>query len=213
MLLGLGLSASTGLNTFLPLLLLSAAARFHIAGIELGQRFDWLSSDVAIIVLIVASVVEIVADKVPAVDHFLDSIGTFIRPLAATVATASVLTGADVNPTVAAVVGLMIGAPTSLGFHTLKAGTRVASSAATLRLRQSRPLPHRGRDLVLAHRCGHLRPAGRAGRAGVAGLAVVARGEKDQGQSAEGRGQKSPSPGFASALCPLRSTSRACSAP
>jgi hypothetical protein len=131
-LLGLGLSASTGLNTFLPLLLLSAAARFQIAGIELGQRFDWLSSDVAIIVLIVASIVEIVGDKVPAVDHFLDSIGTFVRPIAATVATASVLTGADVNPTVAAIVGIMIGAPTSLGFHTLKAGTRVASSAATL---------------------------------------------------------------------------------
>ena len=130
-LLGLGLSASTGLNTFLPLLLLSTAARFHIAGIELGQKFDWLSSDTAIIVLIVASIVEIIADKVPAVDHFLDSIGTFVRPLAATVATASVLTGADVNPSVAAVVGLMIGAPTSLGFHTLKAGTRVASSAAT----------------------------------------------------------------------------------
>jgi hypothetical protein len=131
-LLGLGLSASTGLNTFLPLLLLSAAARFHIAGIELGHRFDWLSSDVAIVVLIVASIVEIIGDKVPAVDHFLDAIGTFVRPLAATVATASVLTGADVNPTVAAIVGLMIGAPTSLGFHTLKAGTRVASSAATL---------------------------------------------------------------------------------
>jgi hypothetical protein len=131
-LLGVGLSASTGLNTFLPLLLLSASARFHIAGIELGQKFDWLSSDTAIIVLIVASIAEIIADKVPAVDHFLDSIGTFVRPLAATVATASVLTGADVNPTVAAVVGLMIGAPTSLGFHTLKAGTRVASSAATL---------------------------------------------------------------------------------
>jgi len=130
-LLGVGLSASTGLNTFLPLLMLSAAARFHIAGIELGRKFDWLSSDVAIIVLIVASIAEIIADKVPAVDHFLDSIGTFVRPLAATVATASVLTGADVNPTVAAVVGLMIGAPTSLGFHTLKAGTRVASTATT----------------------------------------------------------------------------------
>ena len=131
-LLGLGLSASTGLNTFLPLLLLSAAARFHIAGIELGARFDWLSTDVAIVVLIVASIVEIIGDKVPAVDHFLDAVGTFVRPIAATVATASVLTGADVNPTVAAVIGIMIGAPTSLGFHTLKAGTRIASSAATL---------------------------------------------------------------------------------
>jgi hypothetical protein len=131
-LLGLGLSASTGLNTFLPLLLLSAAARFNVAGIQLGEKFEWLTSDAAIITLIVACVIELIADKVPAVDHFLDGVGTFVRPLAATVATASVLTGADVNPTVAAVVGLMIGAPTSLGFHTLKAGTRVASSAATL---------------------------------------------------------------------------------
>ena len=130
-LLGLGLSASTGLNTFLPLLLLSAAARFNIAGIELGQRFDWLSSDVAIIVLIVASIVEIIADKVPAVDHFLDSIGTFIRPATATIATASVLTGVDVDPTVAAIVGFIVGTPTALGFHTLKAGTRVASTATT----------------------------------------------------------------------------------
>lgn len=131
-LLGLGLSASTGLNTFIPLLLLSAAARFQIAGIELGHRFEWLSSDVAIIILIVASIIEIVGDKVPAVDHFLDAVGTFVRPIAAAVATASVLTGADVSPTVSAIIGIMIGAPTSLGFHTLKAGTRVASSAATL---------------------------------------------------------------------------------
>lgn len=130
-LLGLGLSASTGLNTFLPLLLLSAAARFQIAGITLGEKFQWLASDTAIGVLIVACIVEIIGDKIPAVDHFLDSVATFIRPLAATVATASALTGADVDPVVAAVGGLIIGAPVSLGFHTLKAATRVGSSAAT----------------------------------------------------------------------------------
>ena len=130
-LLGLGLSASTGLNTFIPLLLLSAAARFNIAGIELGQKFDWLSSDVGLTVLIVASILEIIGDKVPALDHFLDSVGTFIRPAAATVATASVLTGVDVDPTVAAITGFIVGTPTSLAFHTLKAGTRVASSATT----------------------------------------------------------------------------------
>ena len=127
--LGLGLSASTGLNTFVPLLLLSGAARFGFA--DLGQRFEWLASDTAIIVLIIASVAELIADKVPAVDHFLDGIGTFLRPAAAVLATAGVLTGADVDPVVAAVGALIIGAPTSLGFHTLKAGTRVASSAAT----------------------------------------------------------------------------------
>jgi hypothetical protein len=130
-LLGLGLSASTGLNTFIPLLMLSGAARFNIAGIELGERFGWLTSDVGLTVLIVAAVVEIIADKIPAVDHFLDSVGTFIRPAAATIATAAALTGADVDPTIAAIVGFVVGTPTSLAFHTMKAGTRVASSAAT----------------------------------------------------------------------------------
>lgn len=128
-LLGLGLSASTGLNTFLPLLLLSAAARFEVAEITLGAKFDWLTTDAALITLIVACVIELVADKIPAVDHFLDSAGTFVRPLAGALASASVLTGAD--PVVAAVAGIIIGAPTSLGVHTLKAGTRVASSATT----------------------------------------------------------------------------------
>jgi Domain of unknown function (DUF4126) len=130
-LLGLGLSASTGLNTFIPLLLVSAAARFNIAGIDLGEKFSWLHSDVGLTVLIIAAVAEIVADKVPAVDHFIDSIGTFVRPAAATLATASVLTGVDVDPTIAAITGFVIGTPTALGFHTLKAGTRVASSATT----------------------------------------------------------------------------------
>ena len=129
LLLGLGLSASTGLNTFLPLLLLAAAAKFHVAGIELGDRFQWLSSDAAIVVLIVACIVELIADKVPAVDHFLDSVGTFVRPVAGAVAAASVLTGVD--PVVAAILGIIVGGPTSLGVHTLKAGTRLASSAAT----------------------------------------------------------------------------------
>lgn len=129
LLLGLGLSASTGLNTFLPLLLLSAAARFHVAGIELGGKFDWLTSDAAMITLVIACVIELIADKIPAVDHFLDGAGTFIRPIAGAVASASVLTGLD--PMVAAILGIIVGAPTSLGMHTLKAGTRVASSAAT----------------------------------------------------------------------------------
>ena len=129
LLLGLGLSAGSGLNTFLPLLLLAAAAKFEIAGITLGDKFEWLSSDVAIIVLIVACIVELIGDKVPAIDHFLDSIGTFVRPAAGSVAVASVLT--DVDPVVAAIVGLIVGAPTSFGFHTLKAGTRVASTATT----------------------------------------------------------------------------------
>lgn len=128
-LLGLGLSASTGLNTFLPLLMLGAAARLGLADIALNEKFSWLTSDVALAVLLVAVLLEVIADKVPSVDHFLDSVGTFMRPVAGAVAVAAVLT--DLDPVVAAVLGIIIGSPISFGFHTLKAGTRVVSSTAT----------------------------------------------------------------------------------
>jgi hypothetical protein len=127
---GIGLSASAGLNAFLPLLLLGAAARFHLAGLQLNGSFAWLTTDAALITLIIASVVEIVADKIPAVDHALHAVSTIIRPVAGTLAAASVFKGVD--PAVAAIAGLVIGAPASLGMHALKSGTRVASSTTTL---------------------------------------------------------------------------------
>lgn len=129
-LLGLSLSASAGLNAFLPLLMVAVAGRFHLAGIDLSGSFAWLGTDLAIIVLAVATVLEIIGDKIPAVDHALHSVGLVVRPVAGWLAAASVLGGAD--PAVAAVVGLIIGAPTALTFHAAKASTRTVSSATTL---------------------------------------------------------------------------------
>jgi hypothetical protein len=129
LLLGLGLAASTGLNTWLPLLLMSVAAHFGLAGVNLSGSFAWLGSTTAIAILLVATFIEVLADKVPAVDHALHSVATFIRPLAAAVAMAAAFYKLD--PMVAGVLGLMIGAPTALGFHSLKAATRVGSSVTT----------------------------------------------------------------------------------
>jgi len=131
-LLGLGLAASSGLNTFLPLLLLAGAARFHPFGIDptLNAGFAWLSSDVALGTLLVAAVAEVAGDKIPAVDHVLDVIGTFARPAAGALAAASVFQGAD--PAVATLLGLIIGTPTAFGFHAIKAGARATSSLTTM---------------------------------------------------------------------------------
>ena len=129
-LLGLSLAASAGLNAFLPLLMLSVAGHFHLAGIDLSGNFSWLGSDLAMVILAVATVLEIIGDKIPAVDHLLHSVGLVVRPAAGWLAAASVLGGAD--PAVAAVVGLIIGAPTALSFHAAKAGTRTVSSVTTL---------------------------------------------------------------------------------
>ena len=131
-LLGLGLAASSGLNTFLPLLILAMAARLELFGVHLNGSYAWLSSDAALATLGVAAFAEIVGDKIPAVDHALDVVGTVARPVAGTLAAASVFHNSD--PAFATLLGLIIGAPTALGFHTAKAGTRATSSVGTLGL-------------------------------------------------------------------------------
>jgi uncharacterized protein DUF4126 len=127
--LGVSLGASTGLHTTLPLLLTAAAAHFHWGHFALRGDFAWLESDTALIVLLIAAVLETIADKVPAIDHALDVVGTFARPVAATLAAAAVFGHGD--KTTAAIVGLIVGAPAAFGVHAAKAGLRVGSSATT----------------------------------------------------------------------------------
>ena len=129
-LLGFGLAASSGLRAFLPLLMLALAAHWNLFGVGLSGSFAWLGSPLALAALSVATVVEIAGDKIPVVDHGLDSIGTVIRPLAGTLAAAAVLNMGD--PATAALLGLVIGAPVALSVHGAKAGTRGVSSATTL---------------------------------------------------------------------------------
>lgn len=128
-LLGLGLAASTGLKTFLPLLMLAAAARFDLLGVELSGPFAWLASPVALGALGIAAATEFVGDKIPIVDHAISAFGTVARPAAGALAAAAAFSSID--PTLAAVAGLIIGAPTALAFHTAQAGTRVVSTGAT----------------------------------------------------------------------------------
>lgn len=128
-LLGLGLAAATGLKTFLPLLMLSAAARFDLFGIELSGAFAWLSSDAALVALGVAALAEFLADKIPVVDHALSAFGTIARPAAGALAAAAAFSGLD--PAMAAILGLIVGAPTALAFNTAQTGARLTSTAAT----------------------------------------------------------------------------------
>ena len=131
-LLGLALAASTGLNTFLPLLMLAVAAHFKIVNAEnlLSGNFAWIASPGALMALGMATVVEVVGDKIPVVDHALDTFGTMARPIVGAFAAASVFVHSD--PMTAALAGLVVGAPVAFGFHAAKAGTRAASTTTTL---------------------------------------------------------------------------------
>lgn len=129
LLLGLGLAASSGLRAFLPLLLLSAAFKWNLLGFSVGQNFAWLASDTAFWALLCGTVVEIAGDKIPVVDHFLDTIGTVLRPAAGALATVAVLNASD--PATATLLGIIVGGPVALGVHAAKAGTRGASTLST----------------------------------------------------------------------------------
>jgi hypothetical protein len=81
LLTGLGLSASAGLNAWIPLLSVGLLARYtHL--ITLPPSWHWLSNGWTLAILAVLLVIEMIADKIPVVDHINDVIHTVIRPTA-----------------------------------------------------------------------------------------------------------------------------------
>ena len=127
LIMGLALASTCGLRAFLPLFTLSGLS---LAGkVSLGVGYEWMGTWPAAVAFGVAVVLELVGDKFPAVDHALDGLGVVIKPLAATLATASMITGMD--PLLAAVVGLITGGVAAEVIHLGKAKLRVLSSAFT----------------------------------------------------------------------------------
>jgi hypothetical protein len=127
--LAISLAACTGLRAWLPLLVGGALARLGV--IELGPSFGFLASNAALTVFGLASVIEIAADKVPALDHALDALSTVLRPAAGSLLAASVLWKIS-DPLVALALGTALGAPASLVPHAAKSALRAASSTFTL---------------------------------------------------------------------------------
>ncbi|MBC8335032.1 MAG: DUF4126 domain-containing protein [Anaerolineales bacterium] len=103
-----GLSASAGLNAYIPLLVVSLLARFTDL-IKLQSPWDTLTSWWIIGALIVLGTIEFFADKVPAVNHINDIIQTFVRPVAGAIAfaaSAKVIT--DMSPILSMGMGLLV---------------------------------------------------------------------------------------------------------
>lgn len=125
---GIALAACAGLRVFLPLFAAGVAARYFEW--PLASSMQWLASDSALITFGVATVVEIAADKVPALDHLLDGAQTFLAPAAGALLAVSSL--GDLSTGTAVALGVITGAPIAGGVHLLAATTRVGSSAVTL---------------------------------------------------------------------------------
>ena len=124
---GILLAASAGLRAFLPLLGLGLAAR--LLDWPVAESMQWIATDAALIGLTVAALAEIVADKVPAVDHVLDMIHTVVGPLAG--ALVAFTAWGDLPAPVGMILALALGVPLAGGVHLVSATTRVKSTALT----------------------------------------------------------------------------------
>lgn len=125
-----GLSGSAGLNAYIPLLVVALAARFPISDpfIKLSAPYDLLTNSWVIGILVVLLAIEMLVDKIPALDTVNDVIQTVVRPVAGAILFAgstSVIN--DMNPILAIVAGVLVAG----GVHTTKAVARPMVTATT----------------------------------------------------------------------------------
>jgi amino acid transporter len=134
---GTGLAASAGLNAYIPLLIMGLMSRFTDA-IQLPSGWQWLGNGWVIAILTVLLAFEVVADKVPVVDHVNDIVQTVVRPTAG-----GIVFGAGSESQTATVtdpgsffsshqwIPVAAGVLIALCVHTTKAATRPVINATT----------------------------------------------------------------------------------
>lgn len=135
---GTGLAASAGLNAYVPLLVMGLLARFTSV-IDLPGGWQWLGNEWVLGILAVLLVVEVVADKVPVVDHINDVVQTVVRPTAGGLAfgagsASETVTVSDPDSFFASGgqwLPVLVGVLIALGVHLLKATARPVINAAT----------------------------------------------------------------------------------
>jgi len=125
--LGIGLAAATGFRVFLPLLIMSIAA--NAGYLPLSDGFSWLSTSGALIMLVVAALVEIIAYYIPGVDNLLDSLATPGAIVAGIAVSAAVMT--DMPPMVKWTLAIIAGGGTAALTQGATAVIRAHSSIFT----------------------------------------------------------------------------------
>ena len=122
-----GLSASAGLNAYIPLFTIAAIAHYT-DWFKLNPPYDSLGNPWIMILLGILIIIEFLADKLPAFNHINDLLQTFVRPIAGAIvfaASAKVLTG--VSPVLSLACGLLVAG----SVHVAKAGLMRPAVTAT----------------------------------------------------------------------------------
>lgn len=127
----LGLSSTAGIRAVATLFAIGVASDINVGGhplLALNGHFTVLGSVPMLILLGVLTVVEIIIDKVPGLDHINDIVQTVIRPVVGAVIVAGTANSlSDSNVWIAAAVGAVL----AFAVHATKSTTRAASTATT----------------------------------------------------------------------------------
>jgi Domain of unknown function (DUF4126) len=137
LLTGFGLATAAGLNAYIPLLALGLLSRFtHL--VTLPHGWAWLENGWVMTIVAVLLVVEVVADKIPALDSINDTIQTLVRPTAGgivfgsgTAAQTSAVTDPGAFVHSGQWVPVAIGVVTALVVSLTKSTVRPAANVAT----------------------------------------------------------------------------------
>ena len=134
---GFGLASAAGLNAYIPLLSMGLLGRFTNL-VNLPAGWSWLENGWVIGIVAILLIVEIVADKVPALDSVNDTVQTFVRPTSGGIVFGSgtaAQTAAVSDPAEFARTGqwvpVAIGVVTALVVHLTKSAVRPAANVAT----------------------------------------------------------------------------------
>jgi hypothetical protein len=137
LLTGLGLATAAGLNAYIPMLMLGLLARFTDV-VSLPGGWSWMENGWVLTIVAVLLLIEIVADKVPALDSINDTVQTLVRPTAGGIVFGSgtaAETAAVADPGEFARSGqwipVAIGVVIALVVHLLKTAVRPAANVAT----------------------------------------------------------------------------------
>ena len=131
--IGVALSATCGFRVFVPLLAVNIGTRAKDTDgqplIDLAGGFDWLSSDIALMVFLVATLFEIGGYYIPWIDNLLDTIASPASIVAGTVITASFVTGLD--PWLQWLLGVIAGGGAAGAVQATTVVTRAGSTVTT----------------------------------------------------------------------------------
>lgn len=130
LLTALGLSLPAGLNAYIPLLAVAIAERLgrETGWFALNKPFDVLGEWWAIGLIVVLLIIEVTADKFPAVDHINDVVNTVVRPAAGgLLAVAASGQVGEAHPWIMFGCGIILAG----GVHAIKATSRPVINAAT----------------------------------------------------------------------------------